>query len=125
MKLSVDEFKRRFPHLAKEILEKESGNDIVLTIERGIPDPWRGYVPSVNDYIRRCNSIDEALEVIDYLEKRGEISKEEAEKLGKQLREKGLSSFGPHKSDNYYYKKALEYWRRLSRITSERLQQQS
>lgn len=67
-------------------------------------DPWRGYEPNVVDFIRRANSVEEALEVIDYLVEKGELKLEDSERLKRQLREKGLRSFGPKKSSDYYLK---------------------
>ncbi|MET1160692.1 MAG: DUF2095 family protein [Thermoprotei archaeon] len=112
--MSIDEFKKKFPHLAREILGDEGVSIKVRFERRKLPDPWRGYIPGPVDYIRRCKTIEEALEVIDYLEKRGEISHEEAEEYRRLLKEKGLSYFGPFKEDDYYYKKAYEYWRKLA-----------
>jgi hypothetical protein len=40
------------------------------------------------------------------MERRGEISKEYAARLRKQLKEKGIRSFGPKKEENYYLKRA-------------------
>jgi len=40
--------------------------------------------------------------MIAYMEKRGEISKEYAQKLRAQLKRKGVRSFGPKKEENYY-----------------------
>jgi len=105
--IDKETFKKLFPHLAKEL---EEGNGTYrFEVERvKSRDLWRGYEPNVIDFIRRANTVEEAMEVIDFLEKRGEISKEYAEKLRKQLLEKGLASFGPHKEPGYYLKKALE-----------------
>ncbi len=93
----IEKFKKLFPHLAKELLE-------------GAPrlgrDPLRGFMPGAVDFIRRARTVEEAEEVIDYLEKKGEISKEEAEALRKQLREKGLESFGRRKTPGYYFRYA-------------------
>ena len=44
--------------------------------------------------MRRCDKEEEAIEIIEYLTKRGEISKEHAVRILKQLKEKGLRSFG-------------------------------
>ncbi len=116
--MSIDEFKKRFPFLAREMLEA-GGEDLELVIERLPPDPWRGYVPTVEDYLRRCNTIDEAMEVLDYLEKHGKITSEEAEYYRGLIREKGLEAVGPHKEGDYYYKKAVEYWNMLKRLSRE------
>lgn len=114
MHFNIDEFKKKFPNLAKEIFgEENSGLTIKIIISKeGINDPWRGYLPGPIDYIRRCKSIDEALEVINYLEKYGEITSDEAKKYREVLNRYGLEYFGPKKSDDYYYKKAMEYWRK-------------
>jgi hypothetical protein len=116
MRISIDEFRKRYPHLAKELSEENM--DIVLQVDRWPVDPWRGYVPSVEDYLRRCNTADEAYEVIDYLEKHGRLNSEEASRYRSILKEKGLSAFGPHKEDDYYYRKAREYWRKMNTINS-------
>ena len=44
-------------------------------------------------------------EIIEYLERKGEISKDYAETLRKQLREKGVRSFGPLKKPGYYLRR--------------------
>ena len=82
--MSIEEFRKRYPHLAKEILDGE-GLNIKMKI-RVKYDPWRGFQPGVIDFIRRARNEKEALEVINYMEKRGEISHEEAEALRKQLK---------------------------------------
>jgi len=108
----IEEFKKRFPHLAEEIL---SGKTKSIRLKVYIIDPWRGYVPTVVDYIRRCKTIEEAFEVLDYLVKRNELSLEEAEKYRELLRNGGIEAFGGRKEDNYYYKEARKFWAKLSR----------
>lgn len=125
MKFNIEEFRKKYPHLAKEILDEKSSQDLNLTVIKPFPDPWRGYIPGPIDYIRRCKTIEEALEVLNYLEKHGEISSHEADELRRILKEKGIEFFGAHKGDNYYYRKAVEYWKKLSRIISEQRRQQS
>ncbi|RLG89410.1 MAG: DUF2095 domain-containing protein [Thermoprotei archaeon] len=100
MEMDVDEFKRKYPHLAKEILNKEP------QLKVKIQDPLRGFQPSVVDFIRRANTVEEAEEVINYLEQRGEITHEEANEIRKQLHEKGLESFGSRKRPGYYFRYA-------------------
>ncbi|RLF24438.1 MAG: DUF2095 domain-containing protein [Thermoprotei archaeon] len=99
-----------FPHLAKEI------EDGVMTFPIGGVrwsnrseeyDELRN--PDVISFIRRCRTEKEAEEIIDYMERRGEISHEYAESLRRQLREKGLRSFGEYKPYGYYFRK---YYRR-------------
>ncbi len=113
MKISIDEFRRKYPALYNELFSQDSMS-IVVSFEKTIDDPWRGYIPGPVDYIRRAKSLDEALQVIDYLERHGEISSDEARMYREKLLNEGLDAFGPRKEDNYYYKKAMEYWRKLS-----------
>jgi hypothetical protein len=61
-------------------------------------------MPDVIDFIRRCDTEEQAEEIIAYMEKRGEIEKQYAERLRKQLKDKGVRSFGLKKEENYYLK---------------------
>ncbi len=58
--------------------------------------------PDTVSFIRRCSTVDEANQIIDYLEKRGEITPELATKYRDQLVKAGLESFGPKKEPGYY-----------------------
>ncbi len=62
-----------------------------------------GYDPDVIDFIRRCDTKDQALEIIDYLENIGDINTIEGKKLRKQLEKDGLRSFGPKKEQGFYF----------------------
>ena len=63
---------------------------------------FRGYTPGVIDFICRCKSNEEAEEIIEYLQKKGDITEETAKELKKQLHEKGLEFFGEHRTPGYY-----------------------
>jgi len=106
VQIDIEKFRKLFPNLAREILDGEGKGIRFHIIRPRKPDPWRGYMPTVYDFIRRAKTIEEALEVVDYMERRGEITKEEAEKIRKQLKEKGLESFGPRREPGYYFKEA-------------------
>jgi len=101
-------FKKLFPNLAKELGSEE--NKVVINsvrtgtekAEKDALENFHHYSPSVVDFIRRCDTHEQAEEVIAYLEKRGEISREHAETLRKQLKKHGLRSFGSRKEENYY-----------------------
>jgi len=98
-----DEFKKRFPTLAKEVAEGNGKAD--LEFEVAPPKPRRrfaGYDPDVIDFIRRCSGEEEALEIIEYFRGREEITVDEAERLCRQLEEEGLRSFGSKKEPGYY-----------------------
>ena len=110
MEMSRERFKKMFPSLFEEMETDEQeiaitsvGSD--LRTEKKAPlKKFGGYSPDVVDFIRRCDNEQQAEEIIQYLEKREEISSEQARRLRKQLREKGVRSFGPKKEDDYYSK---------------------
>ncbi|MEM0313795.1 MAG: DUF2095 family protein [Candidatus Bathyarchaeia archaeon] len=113
MELDWETFKKIFPNLAKEMEsgnQKVSINSVRTETSAGENaasiDMFRHYNPDVIDFIRRCDTDEQAEEIIAYMERRGEISKDYAEGLRKQLKEKGVRSFGPKKEENYYLKRA-------------------
>ncbi len=115
MRISIEEFRKRFPNLAREILDEQDGASITLSFSTSAAvDPWRGYVPGPIDYLRRAKTVEEAREVIEYLLRHGEITEDEARQYLALLDEKGLDAFGPRKDADYYYRVALEYWRLLA-----------
>jgi len=103
-------FKKLFPNLAKELESDEHKIEInsvrtdVQTGERAASERFVHYMPDIIDFIRRCDTEEQAEEIIAYMEKRGEIKKQYAEKLRKQLKEEGVRSFGLKKEENYYLK---------------------
>ena len=110
MDVEKKRFRRMFPNLAQEI---NSGNcrtkidslrSNPTTGEKAVSRRFANYLPDVVDFIRRCDKAEHAEEIINYLEKRREISVEYAIKLRKQLKKKGVRSFGSKKEDDYYLK---------------------
>ncbi len=107
-----ESFKKMFPHIAKELTNGENTVSIDAVranaeeAEKSQTDKFRNYVPTVVDFIRRCNTEKEAEEIIAYMEKRCEVTKEHARELRKQLKQKGVRSFGPKKEDGYYFKES-------------------
>ncbi|MEM2108788.1 MAG: DUF2095 family protein [Candidatus Bathyarchaeia archaeon] len=115
MEIDKKSFKKMFPHLAKELEEGESkiAIDAVRTdsdvaektmINKLMADKFRNYNPTVIDFIQRCDTEEQAEEIISYLEKRGELTTEYARELRKQLKQQGVRSFGSKKEENYYFK---------------------
>lgn len=98
IEFDTEDFKKRYPHLAEEVL-KDKGIKVKF-------DLFRGYQPNVIDFIRRCDTEEEAIEIVDYLERRGELTPEKAEEIRKKIRREGVRSFGPKKEDGYYLKMA-------------------
>ena len=102
-------FKKMFPNLAKELggestIQIDSVRTNPADAEKSIIDRFHNFNPTVVDFIRRCNTEKEADEIVEYLQKRSEITKEHAQQLRKQLKEKGIRSFGPKKEEDYYFK---------------------
>ena len=73
------------------------------------PDKLRHFYPSAVDFIRRCDTEAQAEEIISYLQKKGEITKENAEQMRCQLKQKGVRSFGPKKEENHYFREGGIY----------------
>jgi hypothetical protein len=103
--------RRMFPNLAKEIdsgEQKVSIKSVRTSKETGERHVTNGrfvnYVPDVVDFIRRCDTEKQAEEIIAFEEKRGEIDTLYARKLRKQLKERGVRSFGSKKDHDYYLK---------------------
>jgi|YelNatPaOPRAMG01_1025707.scaffolds.fasta_scaffold74844_3 hypothetical protein len=69
------------------------------------PESLKGYTPNVFDYIRRCESNEEAFQIIDFLVMRKELSEKVAEVIKRRIVEKGLRFYGPKKQTGYYVEK--------------------
>jgi len=112
MEVDKARFKKMFPHLADEM---ETGNSKVSinsvrsdteTAEKTAAKCFDNYNPDVIDFICRCDNVKQAEEIVDYMEKRGEISQKYAQKLRTQLRKKGVRSFGAKREEGYYLKES-------------------
>jgi hypothetical protein len=73
------------------------------------PDKLRHFNPSAVDFIRRCDTETQAEEIISYMQKKGEITKEYAEELRCKLKSKGVRGFGPKKEEYFYFKEGGLY----------------
>jgi len=100
------EFKEKCPNISKELDGK--GTVKINAVRTSAREAERmahsehGYEPTVVDFIRRCATDEQAREVIDYLEGRGEIEDDYAKRLRKQLAEHGLGSFGKRRKPGCY-----------------------
>jgi hypothetical protein len=111
MDIDKERFKRMFPHLAEEMTSEKrlpikSVRSDSESGEKAASSTFEGYNPDVIDFLRRCDNEEQAIEVINYLEKKGEITSNHAAKLKKQLKEKGIRSFGKKKGNDYYLRQA-------------------
>jgi len=79
------------------------------TTETIQPDKLRHFNPQAVDFLRRCDTEAQAEEIIAYLEKKGEITKEYAAELRDQMKKDGVRCFGPKKEENHYFKEAGIY----------------
>ncbi len=110
MGLDRETVKRLFPNLAKELGTSE--NQVAVnsirtdspTGEKAVSENFIHYMPDIIDFIRRCDTEQQAEEIIGYMEKRGEIDRQYADRLREQLRSKGVRSFGSKKETGYYLK---------------------
>jgi len=109
MEFNKKHFKKTYPNLDQEIQANPNQIQInairtdTTTAERASTTKrFDNYIPDAVDYIRRCDNQKQAQEIINYLEKRQEITTQYAQKLRKQLKTKGVRSFGPKKPDDYY-----------------------
>jgi hypothetical protein len=106
------DFRRLFPHITEEMETGASKVDLEAAIESPhSTEPsyaedrkYTGFTPGAIDFIRRCRKPKEAEEIINFLEKKGDISKAEANALRRQLKQDGLKSFGSHKGPGFYEK---------------------
>jgi len=109
MRIDKETFRKLFPNLAREMELGECKvtiNSVRTDLkagEKAVSKKFEHYMPDVVDFIRRCDTEEQAEEIIDYMEKRGEITPEYAKKLRKQLKKEGVRSFGPKKEAGYYF----------------------
>lgn len=107
----VRDFRKLFPRLYREMLRQDMSvrvDSVRLNseeAEREAQNLPESYTPGPIDYLRRCSNDDEALEVIKYLEDRGEIDEKLSQELREQVKSLGVRSFGPKKEDGYYLRK--------------------
>ena len=115
MKLDKKSLKKMFPNISDELECDENRvtlnsvrTDVRIGEKSTAKRRFTHYEPDVIDFIRRCDTERQAEEIITYLEKRGEIRKQYAQRLGRQLKEKGVRSFGSKKDVDYYLKHCRE-----------------
>ena len=109
-----EEFRRNFPALSREL---EEGNTQAIPIDgvRTVSEESESkelekinYTPDVVDYIRRCDTLTQANEVVDFLAKQGEITVGQARAIKAQLKADGIRSFGAKKEKDHYLRHGFE-----------------
>jgi len=113
VELDKESAKKMFPNLAKELQtgdNKVRVNSVRTDSKDGekavTSRSFDSYMPDVIDFIRRCDTEEQAEEIVCYLERRGEIDRESARKIRKQLKEKGVRSFGTKKEHDHYLRQS-------------------
>jgi len=128
MAISKDYLKKMFPNLYKELEDgdskisidalrknpKEAEAELEECTEQEVeddcadsnfaPDKLRHFNPSAEDFIRRCDTEEQAEEIITFLQKKGEITKECAGELRCKLKREGVRGFGSKKEENHYFR---------------------
>jgi hypothetical protein len=66
------------------------------------------FLPDVVDFIRRCDTESEAVEIIDFMVRRRELTDNQAKAMRRQLKEEGLRSFGTKKERDHYLRFGLK-----------------
>jgi hypothetical protein len=100
-----DKFRTAYPAINKELGSGTAkvGIDGVRTMSEKTDTPsTERFLPNVVDYIRRCDTMDQAVEIINYVLKRGEINTKQAREFKSQLKAQGLRSFGTKKETDHY-----------------------
>ena len=97
-----DEFSDTLPHLTEELSDQDHPGRIPIS-EVGFDD-LKPNDPNCESFIQRCSNVEDAFEIINFLEKREEISEENAQNYRVRLKKKGLKDFGPHRASGYYEK---------------------
>ena len=86
----------------EEDLEKEAELESELLKKTDLYR-FAGFDPNVIDFMRRCDTNIQALEIISYLENIGDISTDQGKSLRDQLENDGLRSFGSKKEKGFYF----------------------
>jgi hypothetical protein len=104
MERDRESLKKMFPNLTKEMQSDE--NKVPVKSVRTDPETGEkaanrerfvNYVPDVIDFLRRCETKEQAEEIITYMEKRGEVNKEYAQELRAQLKRKASEALDRRK----------------------------
>lgn len=104
----LEKFQKKFPNLFKEIKNNTQSIKIdgVRTnpeeAEKASKSKKKDPEPNLVDYIRLCDNKEEALKIIDYMEREERVEPKYAEKIRNQLKNRGLRSFGSKRRPGKY-----------------------
>jgi hypothetical protein len=108
-----DKFRQNFPALSKELEEGGTKSFKIDGVRMMSEEPEQGqerptFTPDVVDYIRRCDTVPQAIEIVDFLTKQGEITATQAKAIKSQIKTEGIRSFGSKKEKDHYLHFGLE-----------------
>ena len=108
-----EDFRRDFPALSKELEEGNTQSFKIDGVRTMSEEPDSNaekptFTPDVVDYIRRCDTLAQAEEIVDFLTKQGELSPSQAKAIKSQLKSEGIRSFGAKKEKDHYLHHGLE-----------------
>jgi hypothetical protein len=127
MAINKHSLKKMFPNLYRELEEETTENKVSINnhytddeVTKEAPeiedvceeeflkplkkvDNLQHFNPSAIDFIRRCDTNEQAQEIISYLKEKGELTQEQAKELECKLRREGVRGFGSKKEENYYF----------------------
>ena len=106
-----EEFRRDFPALNKELEEGITRSfkiDGVRTVSEESKEEKIAYTPDVVDYIRRCDTLTQANEIVEFLVKQDEISPAQGRAIKAKLKADGIRSFGAKREKDHYLHHGLE-----------------
>ena len=104
VKVSINSVRKNPKEAEEEAVHEECDCTEEESISKEAPDKLRHFNPSAVDFIRRCDTEAQAEEIIAYLQKKGELTKEDAEQLRCKLKRNGVRSFGAKKEEYHYFK---------------------
>ncbi len=105
-KVSIDALRKNPEEAEADIVEcaEQEIEEVEFETATKTPDKLRHFNPSAEDFIRRCDTQEQANEIIDYLEKKGELTEKCAQEMRCKLKKEGVRSFGPKKEENHYFR---------------------
>jgi hypothetical protein len=117
-----DEISNQFPHLIEEISTRKKSikiDSIDMNVEQEKEEtsqksnnlyPNELYNPGVIDFLRRCTNNEDAINILDYLMERREITKQDYHRYKNIISQEGglkqlIEEFGGLKRPGYYMRK--------------------
>ncbi|MHA2504437.1 MAG: DUF2095 family protein [Candidatus Kariarchaeaceae archaeon] len=100
---TIEEIKKNFKSLGQELEKPSEDTSVEVPADEGQPF-FRGYIPTIKDYLERASTHEECQEIIDYCLQQGEITDEEAANYRQRLKLGGPRAFGS-RGPGYYDQK--------------------